>query len=381
MSSPERLRAELLPNEEQRLLLTAALQTEAAAVAAFRAWRMRIDPEQPFGWNVVRLLPLVYWNLQRFGVQDSLMARLKGVYRRAWYETHRLFHAVAPVVARLAEQHSDLLILKGAPLVLSYYRNHALRPMMDVDVAVPQSQVPAASAVLEEAGYRGRHPISDDLLRFSHALQFAGPGGSEIDLHWHLLFETASAAADRALWAATEPGDFLGTPVLQPDPTSMLLSVIVHGIRWNEETPIRWIPDSLLILRERGAAIDWERLVAYAGANQLSVRVGLGLRYLMESFDAPVPGRVLAKLTRPPSLLERVENTVMLTDSSRFARTVWGTQWVSFTEYCRYADAGGPLAFLQGYSHYLRFRWDLNGRREIVPTILRGLGRRLRIHG
>src|SRR5258706_13788218 len=123
MSSRERLRAELLPSEEQRLLLVAALQPEAAAVAALRTWRSRIDAEQPFGWNVVRLLPLVYWNLHRFDLRDSLMARLKGVYRRAWYETHKLFHAAAPVVARLAEQHSELLILKGAPLVLSYYKN------------------------------------------------------------------------------------------------------------------------------------------------------------------------------------------------------------------------------------------------------------------
>lgn len=378
MASRSRATEDLWPTTEQRLLLEAALWPGERGIAAFRAWRARIEPEQQFGWNLVRLLPLVYDNLHRQGLRDPLMARLKGVYRRAWCENNRLFHATAPVVAQLAAKGCEVLLLKGAPLVLGYYRNHAVRPMADLDVVVRGSRLTDAVGILHSAGYRSVRSMSSDLLRFAHALQFVHPEGAQIDLHWHVLFEAPSEQADRAFWAATEAAEFMDTPVRQPDPASLLLQVIIHGVRSNEETPIRWIPDALTILRTRGAAIDWQRLIDLAISYKLTYRLALGLSYLAETFEAPIPGWVIAALGRRQSLLERVENTVMLANSTRFVRSAMGTQWVSFTEYCRYAGPGAPWAFLKGYSEYLRFRWDLGGRREIVSSVVRALGRRLR---
>jgi hypothetical protein len=365
------------PGAEQRLLLEAALWPGERGITAFRAWRSLIDPEQQFGWSIVRLLPLVYDNLRRQGLQDPLMARLKGVYRRAWCENNRLFHAVAPVIDRLAANGGEVLLLKGAPLVRCYYRNLALRPMADLDVVVRESRLAEAMAILRASGYRSRVAMTSDLQRFSHALQFVHPKGAQIDLHWHVLFEAPSEGADRAFWAATEAGEFLGIPVRQPDPTSLLLQVIIHGVRANEEPPIRWIPDALTILRTPGTALDWQRLVDLALSHKLTHRLGLGLRYLAESFEVTIPAAVLPALTRQRSVLERIENTVMLADWSRFTGTALGTQWVNFTEYCRYAKRGSPWAFLEGYSEYLRYRLGLNGRREIIPIVVRGLGRRL----
>lgn len=378
MPSQTEPRKDLWPSREQQLLLEAALCPGERGIAAFSEWRARVTPEHEFDWNVFRLLPLVYHNLHGQGVRDPLMARLRGVYRRAWCENHRLFHAAAPVIERLAAKGCELLLLKGAPLVLSYYRNHALRPMADIDVVVHGHQLQAAIEVLRGQGYYGAREVTSDLLRFMHAVQFVHPDGGQIDLHWHVLFEAAGEQADREFWAATEAAEFNGTSVRQPDPTSLLLQVIVHGVRSNEETPIRWIPDALTILRTRSGAIDWHRLLDFAGAYRLTYRLALGLRYLAETFQAPIPAFVLPALGRRQSLLERVENTVMLADSARFSRSALGTQWVSFTEYCRYARRGGPLAFLNGYTEYLRFRLNLEGRRELVPYLVRSLGRKLR---
>ena len=371
-------RNDLWPNQEQQLLLEAALCPGERGIAAFYQWRARVTPDHEFDWNVFRLLPLVYHNLHGQGVRDPLMARLRGVYRRAWCENHRLFHAAAPVIERLAANGCELLLLKGAPLVLSYYRNHALRPMADIDVVVRGHQLQTAIEVLQGQGYRNGRAVTRDLLRFMHAVQFFHPDGAQIDLHWHVLFEAPAEQADRVFWAATEAGEFMGTPVRQPDSTSLLLQVIVHGVRSNEETPIRWIPDALTIIRTGSWTIDWYRLVDFAGAHRLTYRLALGLRYLVETFQAPIPAFVLPALEGRQSLLERVENTVLLADSARFSRSALGTQWVSFTEYCRYARPGGPLAFLGGYSEYLRFRLNLDGRRELVSLLVRALRRKLR---
>jgi hypothetical protein len=331
-----------------------------------------------FGHETMRLLPLVYENMQRQGLHDPIMGRLKGVYRRAWYETHRLFHLVQPAVAALVAGGVDVLLLKGTPLALGYYGNHALRPMADVDIVVAAADAGRALEILGTVGWRAEVELDADFFRFRHAVQCVGPGGAEIDLHWHVLYEAALGDVDQSFLATAEPLDFLGSPVRQLDPTNLLFLVIVHGVRWNDETPIRWIPDALTILRRRGADVDWERMVAFAAAHRLTHRLGLGLAYLAGTFSAPVPREILVRLrARRVSLVERVERTVLLADNYRLRRSVLATQWVSFVEYCRYADARGPLAFISGFSHYLRFRMKLGGRREILPLIVRGLGRRI----
>ena len=377
---PSALAGSLWPSVEQRLLLEAALFPGERGRKAFLEWRTRVDPDRDFSWNTLRLLPLVYANLHRQRLADPLMARLKGVYRRTWCETHQLFHRTAPALAALVAAGCDVLLLKGAPLALSYYGNHALRPMADVDLWVPRRQLSRAAEVLRTAGFISSVPWSSDTVRFRHAVQFVRPsedGGTELDLHWHVLFEAPDDGLDAAIWATSEPLDFVGVPVRQLDPTAMLLNVVLHGMRWNEESPVRWIPDALTVLRSREPAVDWPRLIAYAEDHKLTHRLWLGLSYLRRTFEAPIPEAPLAALGRPPSLLERVENTVMLADGARLTHSMLGTYWAGFAEYCRYSPPGGPLAFLSGYSHYLRIQWGLSGRRELIPAFFRRLRSRL----
>jgi hypothetical protein len=90
----------LWPTEEQSLVLTAALADGNLALAAFEKWRSGLDDSLQFDREVFRLLPLLYDNLNRCGCKDPLMARLKGVYRMSWVETHTLFEKMRPVVMR-----------------------------------------------------------------------------------------------------------------------------------------------------------------------------------------------------------------------------------------------------------------------------------------
>jgi hypothetical protein len=316
--------------------------------------------------------------MHRRGVHHPLMGRLKGVYRRAWYESHQLFHRVQPVVARLAANGIEVLLMKGAPLVLSYYRNHALRPMADVDLAVPRNRLDEALGILTSLGWRFVREPEPDMIRFHHALQCFGPEGGEIDLHWRVTSEIAAEDAGGSFRTSAEPVDFMGTTVQQLDATHLLLQVVVHGVRWNLETPIRWIPDALTILRHRGGDIDWSGLHALAARLRVGFRLGLGLSWLAETFAAPVPSSALERFrTARVSMLERIENTVLLDDYRRFERSLLGNQWTLFVEYCRSADTGRPLSFVSGYSHYLRYRLQVDSRRQIVPRMLSSVRRRL----
>lgn len=366
----------LWPTLAQEQLLKAALGDGEDALQAFYAWRQGVDLDGELGYPVLRLLPLVYHNLQRLGLHDPLLGRLKGVYRRAWCENQTLFFAMHPLVQQLREAGVELLMLKGAALVLSYYGNHALRPMSDFDLGVRMQHLPRAVDVLTKAGWTLDSNLSADGLRYFHAAVYL-QGSLQADLHYHFLHECVTPAADQWFWSDIEAVDFQGMPVWQLAPTALLLHTVVHGVRWNEEPPIRWIADAVTVLRQRGGEVNWERLLAFADSQRLTYRLALGLTYLAEHFAIELPESVQTHLQQyRPGVVERIANTAVLGDVRRGYAHPVAKQAVLFAEYCGLAESADPLRLLWGFSHYLRYCWGLRGRLEILPAVFNGLRRR-----
>ena len=365
---------QLWPNDWQETLLDAIASADSVAVAAFRRWSGRPLREEDFDAGTRRLLPLVYHRMQALGVTDPMMGRLKGMYRRAWYKNNAVFHASAPVVALLESNGVPTLLLKGAPLAVTYYDKIALRPMADIHIMVPPAQALAAIALLRSAGWHLGGSARLDDLGYRHSMQFVDGNGRELDLHWHALLETCNAPADTHFWRSAEPLLFEGVATRQLSPGNALLHGIVHGLRWNPEPPIRWIPDSLAVLRGAGERIDWADMLAFARAQRLTHRLGLGLIYLARRYAAPVPEAVLRELAATPiSLTERIENTIVLRDAPRIFAHPIGKFWILFAEYVRFAH-GRPQPAV-GFSHYVRYRLRLRGRMELVKAAWRSLWR------
>ena len=306
------------------------------------------------------------------------MGRLKGIYRMAWYENHRLVHRTVPALQLLNQNGIETMAVKGLPLIVDYYRNFAVRPMADLDVVVRTNQARRSIALLEAAGWKRNERASDEDLLYRHSMQFLHPEKGELDLHWHLLYEACAEAADEHFWSESKPLAIDGTTSRQLAPTDTLLHIVVHGIRWNPEPPIRWIPDAAVVLRRKDLSIDWGRLVETARMLKLSHRLGLGLQYLSDNGLAPVPGHVLDQLRRQPiTLVERIENWIALHDRDRMYDHPLLKYWVIFADYCRREVNGGFAGFAVGLSHYLRYRLGLRGRGEVVRELIQGASRRI----
>lgn len=369
----------LWPTSQQLLLLQAALLDGNRAKEAWFSWRRQINVDDEFDYGSFRLLPLVYKNLQKMSINDDFMPRLKGIYRMAWYENHRMFHDLRPHIQELADAGFDLFFLKGMPLVHLYYGHHALRPMADIDLLVPFSQVHDAMAFLEEKGWIKNSHATDDDLKYRHSMQFRSPKGLELDLHWHVMLECCNDEYDRLFWEQSEQAELDGIQARVLGPTDFLFHTIIHGVRWNEVPPIRWIPDATLILRKDVDRIDWQRLLDCARQVGVTHRLELGLSYLKDNFDLPIPDTVITELRAERiTLVERIENSFALRDSARLFSTVHGKIWVVFAEYQRLTRRKSGLPTLKGFSHYLSHRLRLGSRSEFLPMVLAGTGRRFR---
>lgn len=366
------------PTPLQEDLLRAALLEGNEACEAWRRWRAAIDWQAPFGPGTYRILPLLYARLAEHGIDDPILGRLKGVYRRVWCENRRAFHEGAKALAALHGAGVETLLLKGAPLALRYYQNPAHRPMADVDVAVPVADAARAARILERAGFVPALPITDDAVRFLHSVPFTGPGASAIDLHWRPLFESPVDTDEDPLWVASEPFTFEGLETRAPSPSDLLFQVIVHGMKWNRDPAFRWIADVAAIQRRAGSRVDWCRVVELARRYRTVLRVRSALRYLVDRIGLELPAAPIEALDRiAPTRLERVEAALRLRSRDRVARRRLGTLGLVIADYWRYRAGAPRLAALGRLPHYLYFRWRIRGAPGL-PGPLRGAARRAR---
>lgn len=348
------------PTVAQAQVLTAIFAPEAEARGAFRDWRSGLDLEGPFDAEVFRLLPGLYLRLAELGIEDGLMPRLKGVYRQAWVRNAQLFHDTGKALGALASAGIPTLVLKGAPLALASYAKPGARPMDDVDVAVPESRAREAIRILQAEGWTSPHADLD--ARSVHAMPFRNARGNGLDLHWYVLKETSGKPGEARFWDTSRAFEFNGVSTRMVDPPLALVHVLVHGLRTNPAPPVRWVADVLTLLRHH-PDLDWLSLVDFARAIRVTQRTHLGLAFVRQRFDAPVPPEALEALAASrPDPVERTETAAVLFETRGLAGNAICMPVILLTDYLRQADDGGWRR-VPGFFRYacrrMVFHWPL----------------------
>jgi len=341
------------PSAQQELLLQAALLPDEAGRAAWRRIPASMAFEALDGASQ-SLLPLVYRNLIRLGDGAAGIDALKERYLFTWSENQRFYHGVLPLLRALEHAGIDAIVLKGLALIARFYRDPGLRPMADVDVLVPPSDVERASELAVSLGWHPRHRLTPAFLRAKHAGPFDHPTGVACDIHWRVFEEAGGGGADDDFRAAAEPVTFQGTRLRILSPTDQLLHVCGHAARWGEVPAIRWVADAVVILRE--SPIDWQRFLVHAAQRRFILRMRQMLGYLRQALGVAIPLSVEADLARQPvSILERLEYRVR----NREHRLLGELPTYVFN--CWRGEPHPLLAF----PGYLRDAWGLESRAEV----------------
>jgi len=368
----------LWPTPGQELLLRAAVIPGPAALEAWNRWKVDHDLiESELDHGSFRLLALVYKNLLAHGADEPLMPRLKGIYRYWWCSNQRLFYRAAEVIRGLEEANIPTLALKGAATSIAYYRDVGVRPMGDIDLLVPYDRAAEAVAQLGRIGWQPARPRVPDLIRYQHSVRMIHETGEALDLHWHVLAECVHRDADRGFWKRAMPIQIHGHDALALAPDDALLHAVVHGMRWNEEPTIRWVADAMAILHATGSAMDWQTLEDEARAQQLVLRLSMGLDYLKGRMDAPIPDRVLERLrTAPAAGIERMEFRVLALGAEEGRQISPRHLLLVTVQYLRFLSGRTLLQKLAETPAYLRYR--LRGRRGWFFDVVRSVRRAFR---
>ena len=280
------------PNKEQELLLRACLLTGDNALAAWQQWE-NVVGKRTLDLGSHRLLPLLYRNLHNHGVDESLTVNFKQEYFHTWSQNQFTFHRVAALIREFNRAGVDTMLLKGAALVILFYKDAGLRPMTDVDLLVRRHQAKRSIQLLTSLGWKSKYSSPEAFIPFEQAGEFTHANNQNLDLHWRLMWEGRQDINGDEFWIESVTTEINGVPARALNPADQLLHVCVHGAKWNDTPSLRWVADAMMIIRSPELKIDWVRLVHQAQERRLTLPMRETLAYLDHLFKASIPSEVL----------------------------------------------------------------------------------------
>jgi len=366
------------PTPEQQSMLRAALLQGQAGFDAWNAWIASADIDR-LDMGSFRLIPLLYKNLKRNGVEYELLGRFKGIYRRAWYENQMAMHRLSGLLRFLHSEKIPTLILKGAALAPLYYKDLGLRPMADLDVLVPVNKAIDAVNRLRESGWKPleglpRRIRPDYLLAVKAINMVREPSDPQLDLHWHVFQECTEPQADNDLWEASIPVSCGALISRALSPADQFLHICAHAMEWNAIAPMRWVADAMVVLSNT-PAFDWDRVLQQARRRRLVLSLQTMAPYLRRLVAAPIPDTVIRDLkSLPVTELERDWMKIRTRGISRL--TVQDLFKVRFGLYKRSALSARFRPAILGFPRYMQCVWGMDHWWQLPMRGLRTIRRR-----
>ena len=279
----------------------------------------------------------------------------------------------------------DVMVLKGAALLLCLYDHPGLRPMCDVDLLIRPADADRAERLLGTLGYhRGRSLLSENFYpRYHYEAEYlgAGPHAIRLDVHvrpWRPLRYRQTVPED-AMWDGRRSVQVGGSRVSIPGPSDMLVHLMCHAA-FHGGTRLLWLLD---IHRFTGRCVDesdWDRAVRRLGAWKL----GHAARFALDRVESVI-GPCVPERARRALWSQRAcwRDRLVLRQSPRDRASPWLATlvdvlctpgWRLRIGYLRAVLFPDPAHLGERYSgRHPGWRWCARGTRA-VSALVRGVG-------
>lgn len=355
---------------EHELLLRAALQQGKDATDAWDQWKTTVDIED-LDPESYRLLPLLYRNLSVHGIEDSEMVRLKGVYRRRWYENQLLVSKITALLHSFQDAGIKTLILKDVALLLHYYQDDGLHAIDTLDICVRWEDGNAAIGLLNKLGWMLKEKVPDKVISKLSVISFVDESGKILNLYRHIYWYAEQVETNFGTGAIVTQIKDLSTYVLNP--TYQLIQLCHQGTIWHLVPPIRLVADGMIIINSFSGSIDWDVLVADAEKYRLILPLQKMVAILSELLLVPIPDAIIAKVRDlKPSAFELIEYQV----SAGKPLPVIKTFIMRYSQYLKSVQSTGSTFKIMGFPRYLQDVWGLDNLWSVLFQVtLKGMKR------
>lgn len=341
------------PNQDQKLLLQAALWQGETAIDSWQKWRKSVDIDD-VDRESYRLLPLLYRNLSTHNVTDSYIGRLKGIYRRTWVENQVWFQQLGSILRSFQEAGIEIMLLKDAALNLYYYQDNGLRFINHLDFIIHPKDVLTAIKLLQNLGWITKGQIPNPTATFSHFIGLENKSKQYLSLRWHLFADGFDENAENEFWQGALPTQVSDFPVYVLCPTHQLFYTCGSEIFRNSVLPARQLADAAIAINSYPDRIDWNQLIKLAQNYRVVLPLKTTLIKLYEILNVPIPATILQELKNLPiSHLEKQEYQIFTGEKI----TVLARFKMRYFQYLRTTNNSKFNLF--GFVSYLQYVWGL----------------------
>jgi Uncharacterised nucleotidyltransferase len=206
------------------------------------------------------------------------------------------------VIDRLAAEHVGAILIKGAALARTHYRDAALRPCGDVDFLVKPADLNACREALRALGYSQLNETDGSYVTYQHHFERDDPAGIGlvVDLHWKINNPQRFADVltfdeiDREAVAVAA----LGPRARCPCAVHALFHALVHHVAHGSGAVVLLTLSDIHRLVESLPPDDLRRVGALAIDRRMAAVALTTLRLAREWFGTALPDDVMGELAR-----------------------------------------------------------------------------------
>jgi hypothetical protein len=197
------------------------------------------------------------------------------------------------VVAGFRAARIRSLIFKGGHVAYALYASPDLRPRLDTDFLVDDTDRAAAVGVLHDLGYAAAHQVTGEIAFGQRQFDFSDASAARhtIDLHWRIANPLAFAGrlSFDELWRSAVDVPSFGGDARAPSPAHATLIACLHRVAHHRGSHrLIWLYDIHLLC----GALDsdgWDRLTTLAIERRLASIVIDGLAAARQALGTAVP--------------------------------------------------------------------------------------------
>ena len=362
------------PNAKEQEFLTLVTCNDTQFLSQYKHWISNVDIDR-LDYATTRLLPLLSRRLRQVDYVDHATPKIHGLYKLALVKNQRLLHALGTVVPLLEAHDIQVLLLKGAPLLLTAYQDIGARFMGDADILIHPRFAKTVIHVLLAADWKLTSPFfpryetftDQSFQRVVKEATFTNEQQIDIDIHWRLFdfFEEAERVDDfDTLWKQASLITYKDKTYRSLSPEDMLLHVIVHGAEGNVHRTLRWVTDAAVIMKTM--SIDWSVVLEHAQQNNWVIELFTACKYLSAVMHISIPTDFLHSLEALP-ISSRARNAY--NRKANATQPFFGRLPLLSRVYWRYEKHGIFPVNLFSFLKYLTHAWGFSHVYSLIPFI------------
>ncbi|MBU2101963.1 MAG: nucleotidyltransferase family protein [Candidatus Omnitrophota bacterium] len=289
----------LLTNINENLLKA----TFATGDSLQKAWAMSREAiaEDRLDAQSYTILPAVYPNLYRNGIQDPLIEKLKGVYRKAWCLNQRYLYAVTSLAERFDKHAVRVIFMRDIALHGYYYRNRAFRSIYGIHLFICEKQKDQAIKILEETEWQRKEAQGPGDVPGARHIFFTDGRGHTTALRYRLFDSMLYEGAENDFSRRAKPLAMFENRAYMFDPADQLFYVCLAAAR---QEKIIYLSDIIRILETNNNTLDWERFTYNINKGRCASSIRNITTLISERLDPDRGSTFEGKLKISPSVFE-----------------------------------------------------------------------------